>query len=155
MSLEQNIARITDALESIVLTLNEKNQTSCNKKCNKSREVEKSVPTPQVPEVPTPQVPEVPTPQVPEVPTPQVPEVPTPQVPEVPTPQVPEVPTPQVPKSTMTAQELNDKVSEECERLGLEDPTPVFNIIKKYGAPTLSSLDPQHYGSVLNEIKGL
>ena len=123
MSLEQNIARITDALESIVLTLNEKNQTSCNKKCNKSREVEKSVPTPQVPEVPTPQV--------------------------------PEVPTPQVPKSTMTAQELNDKVSEECERLGLEDPTPVFNIIKKYGAPTLSSLDPQHYGSVLNEIKGL
>ena len=69
---------------------------------------------------------------------------------------VPCPPPPSVIKEVkMTAKQLDDAVSIEFERIGGDDTTPIFNIIKKYGADTLSSLDPSNYNAVLTEIKNV
>lgn len=66
-------------------------------------------------------------------------------------------PVPPAPKKEivqMSIEELNEALMVEYTRLN-EDRTKIDNIIKKHGAPSLSSLDPNKYSAVLEDVKKL
>lgn len=135
MSIENNLKRIADALETIANGLSNQAPVA----------PAQPVPASDVPAAPV-QVPEASTPET--VPTPPAPPA---AVPAASTPTT--TPTPAPPTAQMTAEQLNEAVVAEFK--GGKDRDAIMAVFAKYSANGVSDLAAEHYAAVLAEIRSL